>query len=406
LSDGLGVGVSLLCMLIKNFENQERFGDFLASVGVTSPGVMMMSGKGILRVIDIPEMDLRAANIFKQEALSIGAELALPREAAGLKAKKVRGVLIATNKQLEVLYMKLKMQPFGLRKIGDELMRVCSVYGRTEFSLRSPHGREVVLGHAVMGILNVTPDSFSDGGKIFDIKKAVKRAKEMVAEGARIIDIGGESTGPNSKNVSAGEELKRVLPVLKAVRKALPEIFISIDTYKSSVAKVCVEAGADMVNDVTAGRGDKKMFKVLAELKVPMVLMYAKDATPRTSVRAVEYKDVVRTVYDFLKDRIEVAIAAGVNFENVVVDPGMGMFVSAEPGYSFEIVKRLAELRGLGRPILVGASRKSFLGGEMSQRLCGSVACACAALMNGAKIVRVHDVGESVGALNVIKKLC
>ncbi|EKD47819.1 MAG: hypothetical protein ACD_65C00273G0001, partial [uncultured bacterium] len=144
MSDGLGVGVSLLCMLIKNFENQERFGDFLASVGVTSPGVMMMSGKGILRVIDIPEMDLRAANIFKQEALSIGAELALPREAAGLKAKKVRGVLIATNKQLEVLYMKLKMQPFGLRKIGDELMRVCSVYGRTEFSLRSPHGREVV----------------------------------------------------------------------------------------------------------------------------------------------------------------------------------------------------------------------------------------------------------------------
>ncbi|KKT20471.1 MAG: Dihydropteroate synthase [Candidatus Peregrinibacteria bacterium GW2011_GWA2_43_8] len=174
LSDGLGVGVSLLCMLIKNFENQERFGDFLASVGVTSPGVMMMSGKGILRVIDIPEMDLRAANIFKQEALSIGAELALPREAAGLKAKKVRGVLIATNKQLEVLYMKLKMQPFGLRKIGDELMRVCSVYGRTEFSLRSPHGREVVLGHAVMGILNVTPDSFSDGGKIFDVSARVE----------------------------------------------------------------------------------------------------------------------------------------------------------------------------------------------------------------------------------------
>jgi len=398
--------ILLFAMIIRGFDSQERFGDFLSSVGVTSPGVMMMSGKGILKIIDIPEMDLRAANIFKQEALSVGAELALPREAAGLSAKKVRGVLIATNKQLEVLYSKLKIQPFGLAKIGAELMRVCSVYGRTEFVLRSPHGREVMLGHAVMGVLNVTPDSFSDGGKFFDTKKAVKKAKEMVAEGVQIIDIGGESTGPNSKNVSAKDELKRVLPVLKAVRDVSKDIFISIDTYKASVAKACVEAGADIVNDVTAGRGDKNMFKVLAELKVPVVLMYSKDATPRTSVRAVKYQDVMRIVYDFLKERVDAAVAAGVDLEGIVVDPGMGMFVSAEPEYSFEIVKRLGELRGLGRPILVGASRKSFLGGKVGEREAGSLACACVSFMNGAKIVRTHDVCGTVQALDVIKRLC
>lgn len=391
-------------MLVRTFENQEEFGDFLTSVGVTTVGVMTMSGKGVLKVVDMSEMDVRAANILKQEALSIGAELALPRKAASLKARKVRGILIATNKQLEILYMKLKIQPFGLAKIGEELMRVCSVYGRTEFVLRSPHGREVALGCVVMGVLNVTPDSFSDGGKFFDIKKAVKRAKKMIKEGAQIIDIGGESTGPNSKNVSAEDELGRVLPLLKAVRKDIPEIFISIDTYKSSVAKACIEAGADMINDVTAGRGDKKMFKVLAGLKVPVVLMYAKDATPRTTVKKVQYKDVMRTVCSFLEKRIVLAVAAGVDF--AVVDPGMGMFISAEPNYSFEILKRLNELRGLGRPILVGVSRKSFLCGKTRKRLFNSVACACAAVMNGAKIVRVHDVAETVEALDVIKKLC
>ncbi|MBU1018994.1 MAG: dihydropteroate synthase [Patescibacteria group bacterium] len=377
-------------MFMRGFKSQEEFGDFLIAKGVTGGGVMQMSGKGVLNILEIPEIDTRAANILKQECLSIGAELALPKEAAGFKQGKVWGALILTNKQAEKLYEKLQAQPFGLKDLAQEMRDILGNYGRTEFALKSPHGREVSLENTqVMGICNATPDSLFDGGSV----------REMIEAGASIIDIGGESTGPGSKDVSGGEELERVLPIITEVRRDFPDVFISIDTYKADVAANAIEAGVDMVNDVTAGRGDERMFSVVSDLEVPYIMMYAKDATARTTTDEVEYEDVMRTIIEFLESRVQ---SLG---SNVIVDPGMGAFVSGNPRYSYEILSRLDELRVLGCPVLVGASRKSFLGGEVSDRLEGSLAAACAAAMNGAKIIRAHDVEQTVKALKVCNNL-
>lgn len=261
----------------------------------------------------------------------------------------------------------------------------------------------------IMGILNVTPDSFSDGGKFVNEDVAVARALQMVDEGADIIDIGGESSGPGSKDVSLEEELKRVIPAVKALKMALLQTqqdtqkrsIISVDTYKAEVARQALEAGADMINDVTALRGDSKMAEVLAKYPhVPVVIMYSKDPTARTTRENVQYDDVIATVRKFLEERVALGVKAGIERERFIIDPGMGAFLSGDPKYSLEILRRLQEFSGMNLPVLIGASRKGFIGQVMGglpvdQRLEGSLACAAIAMQNGAKILRVHDVKET-----------
>lgn len=250
-----------------------------------------------------------------------------------------------------------------------------------------------------MGILNVTPDSFYDGGRFFNLKAAVGAAKEMIRQGADIIDVGGESTGPNSRSVEEKEELRRVIPVIKKIAPYAHKkgAFISIDTYKSEVARQAIEAGADIVNDVTALRNDPKMAEVIAKYNAPVVLMRAKDPTPRTTLKKIRYKDAMKTVKNFLKERADYAVKNGIKKTNIIIDPGMGMFVSAIPKYSFEILQKLPELKKLGFPILVGASRKSFLGGAPKDRLIPSIFTSLYALFQGADIIRVHDIKEMAG---------
>lgn len=251
----------------------------------------------------------------------------------------------------------------------------------------------------VMGILNVTPDSFSDGGQFLSVHKAVDKALMMVAEGANIIDIGGESSGPGSVDVSLEEELKRVLPVIKAIRGYDEKIWISIDTYKAEVARQAIVAGANMINDVTALRSDPQMIQVIKEFGVPIAIMYSKDSDARTTTDAREYDDVMYEIKEFLRERIAFLQAGGVKDQQIVIDPGMGAFVSSVPKYSFEIMERLSELKELGFPIMIGPSRKSFLGGKVEDRLKASVEAAKLCVQNGATIVRVHDVKETVEAL-------
>ncbi len=245
----------------------------------------------------------------------------------------------------------------------------------------------------IMGILNVTPDSFSDGGEFNTLKKALKRARELEKQGADIIDVGGESTGPGSKEVSLEEELKRVIPVIKKLRK-FTKIPISIDTYKSEVAEQALQAGANMVNDITALRGDPKMAKIIAKHKCPVILMYSKDKTPRTTTKKLKYKDVIKTIKDFLKKRIIYAKKHGIKLSQIIIDPGMGQFISAIPKYSYEIIARLHELKSLKRPILIGASRKSFLGESMKSRIERGSTISAIAYLNGASIIRTHDVKQ------------
>lgn len=246
-------------------------------------------------------------------------------------------------------------------------------------------------GPIIMGVLNVTPDSFSDGGEFDSVEKALKRAFEIEKEGASIIDIGGESSGPNSKFVTLEEELARVIPLLSKFRKKT-KMTISIDTYKAEVARQALELGADLINDVTALRGDKGMAKVIAKYKCPVVMMYSKDKDARTKVMAKKYGDVVLTVKKFLSERIKYAEKNGIKKSQIIIDPGMGQFVSSIPEYSFEILARLSEFKTLGLPILVGVSRKSFLGGEMAERTGKGLVASAIAYYNGARILRTHDV--------------
>ncbi|MFC1600427.1 dihydropteroate synthase [Patescibacteria group bacterium] len=257
----------------------------------------------------------------------------------------------------------------------------------------------------VMGVLNVTPNSFYEKGKYTEVNDAVARFDEMVKEGADIVDVGGESTGPGSKDVDAKEELKRVLPVLKKICKKRTKCWISIDTYKASVAKAALKEGVNMVNDVMALRADPALVKLLKKEKVPVVLMYSKDDNGRTSRKKPKYEDVVNEVKTFLKKRIKFAKESGIAAEQIILDPGQGAFISMDPAESCKILKRLKEFRQFGHPVLVGSSRKSFIGEvldlPLEERLEGSLACATAAILNGASIIRTHDVAATRRAVDM-----
>ncbi len=245
----------------------------------------------------------------------------------------------------------------------------------------------------IMGVLNVTPDSFSDGNLYSGIRESGIRIRQMIEEGADIVDVGGESTGPGSREVGFEEEMKRVKPVIDFVfqNKMTEKTLFSIDTYKSEVADYALEHGFGMVNDVTALRGDPKMIEVLNRHKPYVVLMYSKDSSARTTTESVEYDDVVASIKTFLMERVSVLLESGFPEEKIVIDPGMGMFVSANPKYSFEIIERLSEFKVLGYPILIGVSRKSFLGGQVEDRDLPSVEWSLKAIKNGVSIVRVHN---------------
>ncbi len=265
------------------------------------------------------------------------------------------------------------------------------------------HGRIDMTCHTiVMGIVNVTPDSFYDGGKRFDNAKAVADALEMVDFGAEILDIGGESTRPGAQPVALEEELRRVLPVIRELRKN-SNVPISIDTYKEAVARAALDAGADIVNDISALRFDPEMAALVASEKVPLILMHM-QGVPRTMQVEPHYQDVVREVQDFLAQRIRTAKEAGVPTERIIVDPGIGFGKTA--AHNLALLKDLGSLNSLGQPLLVGISRKAFIGKILNaagpeERLEGSLAAAVAAALSGANIVRAHDVSETHRALRV-----
>lgn len=257
-----------------------------------------------------------------------------------------------------------------------------------------------------MGVLNVTPDSFSDGGR-FEVggEDFDGVVMQMVKDGAAILDIGGESTGPGSQDVSLEEELKRTVPAVAIAKRVLREmgsvadgVLISVDTWKSEVAEAAIAAGAGMINDVTGGRGDERIFDVAARTGVPIILMYSKDSSPRTTREEPQYDDVMKTISEFLLQQVELGRKHGVQDLQIILDPGMGAFLSGDPDVSYEVIDRIEELLELGFPVLVGASRKSFLGED---RFGGTIATTLQ-LRGRVDFLRVHDVYENVTACELI----
>jgi dihydropteroate synthase len=252
----------------------------------------------------------------------------------------------------------------------------------------------------LMGVLNVTPDSFSDGGQFDTLERAVAQARHLVHNGTDILDIGGQSTRPGAGSISRIAELDRVIPVIKAIRSdaddVLAQAVISVDTTRSSVARAAVRAGADIVNDISAGTYDSGMLSTVADLGVPIIIMHLRG-TPATMQQFTEYHDLLGEIYEFLQHRIDAAIAVGIKPSKIAVDPGLGFAKTYDQ--NLELLRQLSHFRQLGSPLLVGPSRKSFIGHLLNQpdpkqRVWGTAAACCAAIAGGADILRVHDGAE------------
>jgi dihydropteroate synthase len=261
----------------------------------------------------------------------------------------------------------------------------------------------------IMGILNVTPDSFSDGGQFFSLEAAVLHARELIAEGAEIIDVGGESTRPGADPVSLEEELHRVIPVIREIRSEFPSVLISVDTYKAETARRAILAGADIVNDITALRGDPKMIDVIRENEVAVVLMHM-QGLPKTMQVAPSYREVVSEVIEFLRERCDWLVSHGVDRETIAIDPGFGF--GKRLADNIQLMRNLEAFQTLTRPLVVGVSRKSALGqlsGDSalpaSKRIWPTVALTCLLREKGAHLLRVHDVKPNVEALRMTEAI-
>lgn len=366
----------------------------MEALGVDPRGREIMGPKGRFFLIQAEGLDPRAAAIVKQEMLAKGGEAAIPRGVyLGDEEKvKVKVILMGTEAQFRAVCRTLEEEPFGLRGLGEELRLLLARMEAPPPPIRIG-GREFLWGERtyIMGILNATPDSFSGDGLQNEpdpVAAAVARARAMAAAGADIIDIGAESTRPGSTPVEAEEELDRLLPVLRAVAEAV-DVPISVDTYKATVAAAALKNGASCVNDVWGLQRDPEMAKVVAAAGVPVIVMHNQVGTEYTG-------DLMAAILRFFRRSLSLAEAAGVPAERVIVDPGIGFGKTREQ--NLEVLRRLPELRSLGRPILLGTSRKSVIGLTLNlpvgERLFGTAATVALGVAGGADIVRVHDVAE------------
>ncbi|MDD5658942.1 MAG: dihydropteroate synthase [Actinomycetota bacterium] len=388
-------------------EKSDAFNSFM-KIRASGAGARIMADKITNIAIKINDIDNRAANILKQEMLARDGDVATSRETLHSSAQKSDIIIFGTRKNIKSLIDKISIQPFGLKSLSVELndfldhienTESCEILRikQKEFNLKN----KVVI----MGILNVTSDSFFDGGKYYDIKNAFKRADKIVEEGADIIDVGGMSTRPGSAPVSAEEEIERTVPIISYIKKN-HDILISVDTYRSSVAIKAIEAGADIINDISGLVLDDNMAKVVSDYNSSLVLMHMKG-TPQDMQKDPFYEDVIEEIYDFFQTQATLAIERGIKPGNIIIDPGLGFGKNLE--HNFTIVKKLKDFKSLGFPILIGASRKSFTGALSNlppdKRLEGSLAVEVMSVMNGANLLRVHDVEKTIRAIKLVKAI-
>lgn len=368
----------------------------LTEIGSDSGGVANMAGKGIGRAVKLEQVPLRVAHILKQEMLSVGGDAAVHRDVIVNKVDSTDVLLLGTIRQLERLSKKVLAQPFGLKKVGHALKQLLTDLEPPKTRSLNCRGKELILGERtlVMGILNVTPDSFSDGGRYNNIENAIYQAERMIAEGVDILDIGGESTRPNYSGVSAEEEWRRLEPTLKTLLEHVT-VPVSIDTCKASVAAKALEAGAHMINDIWGLQKDPDMAKVVGDYGVPVVIMHNQDGTA--------YHHLMGDIFAFLDKSIELAETHGLLGDQIIVDPGIGFGKTTEQ--NLEVMARLAEFKTLGHPVLLGTSRKSMIGNtlnlEVNERLEGTIATSVLGVVSGVDIIRVHDVRANSRAIKM-----
>ena len=347
---------------------------------------------------------LYAANILKQSMLSIGGDVAVHRHVISGKAETSDCLIMGDLRHFRLLVEKLRLQP-GLEPLAESIhLHVFPGKGPLELSLcgTSVTWQELPV---IMGILNVTPDSFSDGGKYLDPDEALNHAREMVRQGAEIIDIGGESSRPGAAAVPPDEETRRVVPVIEQLAGNV-RIPISIDTTRAVVAREALKAGATMINDITALRGDPAMMDLAQQSGCGVVLMHMRG-DPRTMQTDTAYRDIVSEIYAFLDERIKACLEAGIQPESIIADPGIGFGKDVQG--NLRLLRHISEFRSLQVPVMVGHSRKSLIGTildeEIDQREEGTDAVTAWATMNGVDLVRVHDCRRARRVRTMIRSI-
>jgi len=377
-------------------KNSDEAIEILQKIGVDPYGIRAMEPKTRHLNIFLAGQPCRVANILKQEMLSLGADAAVARGSVACSVDQTDVLIMGTVKQIRSLAAKIEKQPFGLNFIASDLLYLLDNTHRKQHILKTSK-RKITLGDRtlIMGVLNVTPDSFSDGSCYFDCRKAVERGLQMAEEGADIIDIGGESSRPGASPVTARQEIARVVPVVKSLSGNL-KIPVSVDTTKSQVAQKALEAGAEIINDISALTGDQKMAAVVRKANAALVLMHMRGKPENMQTGDLAYDNLMDEITGYLKSRCEKALAAGIERERIVIDPGIGFGKTYED--NCKIINRLEELKTLGLPVMIGTSRKAFIGkvtgGNPLERIEGTAATVAFSIMNGCHIVRVHDVAS------------
>ena len=377
-------------MIVEKLSNEIDIKKYLQELGVDSGGVSILASKAKTHIIYIKEMHVGAANILKQDALSVGADLAVPRGTVVAKTPKVNCILIATTKELEVLAKKELAQPFGLKELAQELKKILKI--------KKPKSAEI------MGVINANDDSFFSASR-FKNADAVKMIEKMYRDGATIIDIGGISSRPHAEFVSAKEELSRIKPIADIIKeqKLYEKVTFSIDSFETSVIRYALESGFKIVNDITGLENDE-VCKLCSEFDATAVIMHM-QGNPKTMQDNPQYRDVLDEVYQFFDERIKKAESFGV--KDIILDVGIGFGKTLENNLA--LIKHLEHFLTLDKPLLVGASRKSMIdkisSSHVEDRLAGTIAIHLEAFRNGASFLRVHDVFEHVQALKVQEAL-
>lgn len=355
-------------------------------IGADEAGCRLMAPKAVHRLVKISGLRPVPANIIKQEMLARGGEAAVSRGTVTHAVEETDVLLMGTLKQFQGFIAKLRMQPFGLPALADQIDRVLKAQEDGGMRRLDCRGRTLPLGKRtlVMGILNVTPDSFSDGGRYLNVEDALNRAREMVDAGADIIDLGAESTRPGAAPIPAEDEWQRLAPVLERLVSAV-EVPVSVDTSKTAVAERALEAGAHMLNDQWA-LADEGMAELAGRYQVPVIVMHNQKDT--------SYRDLLGDITGYFQRCIEKGRQAGIDPEGIILDPGFGF--GKTPEQNLEVLRRLMELKGFGCPLLIGTSRKSTIGKildlPVDERVEGTAATVAISIAHGADIIRVHDV--------------
>lgn len=366
----------------------------MQKIGVSSAGIAIMQNRFSMLSFVVHDISATGANVLKQHLLHVGGEVAVSRETIAEADKKVTALCSLPFDKIPQVAERLKQQWWHLPEIAD-FLEGCLKEDSPWFGFRSP--LIDTTRPAIMGILNVTPDSFSDGGKYRTVESAIEAATAMIKAGADIIDIGGESSRPGADAVTESEEIKRVIPIIRELSQSFPDIPLSIDTIKASVARQALKVGASIVNNID-GLHDPDLARVVADHDAILILMHM-QGSPRTMQQNPQYDNFFTDITVSLEKSVERACEAGLSRKKIIIDPGIGFGKTVDNNLS--IIKHLEWLTAMKLPLLIGASRKSVIGAVTgvhiaSERVAGTVALHTMALEKGAAILRVHDVPEAV----------